>query len=113
MSTNGSFSGCEELTRMNWRPPRCSTLKRSDRSAGLNSMFAALNASGDASFAVRPAASSPDTAVSSISARSGWPSADSTVSLPRPAAWTADVRTSALATAAVSFFSADDFIGER
>jgi hypothetical protein len=33
--------------------------------------------------------------------------------LPRPAAWAAEVKTIALATAAVSFFSADDFNGRR
>jgi hypothetical protein len=113
MSTKGSFSGWLELTRMNWRPPRCSTLKRSDSRAGLNSMLAVRNASGVASLAARPAASSGDTEVSSISARSGWPSAESTVSLPRPAAWAEDIRTIALATAAVSCFNADDFIGRR
>jgi hypothetical protein len=88
-------------------------LKRSDSRAGLNSMLAARKASGEASFTARLDASSPAVVVSSISARSGWPSADSTVSFPRPAAEAADDRSTALATAAVTDFSANAMSGGR
>ena len=84
-SRKGSLTGCKVLSRMTGRPPRLSIASCRPISAGLSSMPAWRNASGDASLADRESSSPGCSETISISALSGWPSAEVTASLPSPA----------------------------
>ena len=87
ISRNGSAIGTLELIRMTGCPLACcSTLKRKPVRAAILSMRACLKASAPARRTLTPASSSLLRESNSISARSGWPKADWTLSLPNPAA---------------------------
>jgi hypothetical protein len=85
-SMNGSFTGRRVVMRMTGLPPRFSTAKRMVFNAGLNSMPACANALPEASCASSEFSSPAWRDTTSISARSGWPRYECTVSLPSPAA---------------------------
>ena len=87
-SRNGSLIAWLVLSRITGLPARLSTENCSPTRAELISMPAWLNASLFASRAESESSSPGCSDTISISARSGWPRAESTWSLPRPAAWT-------------------------
>ena len=85
-STNGSLIGRSEVSRMTACPlGLLSTAKRMTCKAGARSIPACLKESAEANCA-RMSASSSRLAVSSISARKGWPKDEKTAILPSPAA---------------------------
>src|SRR5690606_26594902 len=86
-STKGSLIGRDDEIRTTARPSdRRSIRKFNPLSAGLYSSPAWRKASGGARLAASEADSSGERDVISTSACRGWPSADWTVSRPRPAA---------------------------
>ena len=102
ISMNGSLTAWVLRMRSTVVEPRRSMVKRKSERIAVGSMPACAKACEEASRAVR--SSSPDCSETiSISALSGWPSAERRVSLPRPAAWatSGSARKSAAITAAL------------